>query len=126
MEDTMRKAQRGFTVIELAIVAAVIALLATIAVAVTADVASGARTAKARSDVRELATAVFMYSSQVGSMPSSLDDLATVATDRRRQAVGPFIVLPAAPRGWTPYTYTRDGDVFNIAATGDGVTVSAP
>ena len=99
----MRKAQRGFTVIELAIVAALVALLATVAVAIFTDVAAGARIAKAQADVRSLATGVYAYATQAGVLPSSLEELTAVTTDAGGRPLGPFIVMPGAPRGWTPY-----------------------
>lgn len=124
--------QRGFTLIELMLVVAMIGILSAIAVPLYGNMQAHARLAKARADVRALATAVSAYSGHMGSLPTALSVLTSVATNTSlaagAQTAGPFMnAIPTPPAGWgSAYTYTNGSDVFSISASGDGTTASAP
>jgi type II secretion system protein G len=120
--------QRGFTLIELMIVVAIIGILTAIAFPLYANIQSRARVAKAQADVRTMASAVVVYSAHMGSMPASLGTLTSAATNAQGAVAGPFIPKPIdPPANWSSYDYTSAANgTFTISSNGDGVTVSVP
>ncbi len=124
-----RVTERGFTLVELMVVVAVIGVLSTIAIPLYANVLARGRIAKAQADSRTLASAVGVYGAHMGTIPAALTQLTSTVTNAQGNRAGPFMnSMPIPPGGWAAYTYTPNVSTgtYTITSSGDGTSVSYP
>ena len=120
--------QRGFTLIELMVVVAVIGILTAIAIPLYTNMQLRARVAKAQADARALVSAISIYSAHMQSLPPDLAALNAAAVNGEGVSAGPFMAsTPNPPAGWTTYGYASTAaGVYAVSTTGDNLVISLP
>jgi type IV pilus assembly protein PilA len=105
------KCQKGFTLIELMVVIAIIGILAAIAIPKFANATDSAQIAKAHGDLAAIDTAISVYqASHSGVLPNNTRDLTSTTNG------GPYIAtIPTSPRS-----------AINVIKVADTTATSVP
>ena len=74
------KGKKGFTLIELVIVIAILGILAGIAIPRFLDATATARGARIVADLRTIDSAIVIYNAKTGSLPTAPEQISTAAT----------------------------------------------
>lgn len=109
----------GFTLIEILVVMAIIAMLAVLVAPNLFNQRAGAMRDAATAEISTLSAALDMYRLDIGRYPDSLDGLMRNDSDRATWN-GPYLrgsELPNDP--WdNPYVYEPDGNSFTLYSLG--------
>lgn len=109
LQNLRRRSTRGFTLMEMILVLAIIAVLVGMGVFMMVGVLDDANVGKAKADVKTFETTIIRYKTNMTAMPSSLEDLAR----RPANARGPWrkmIEESALKDAWgQPYQYRNPG-----------------
>lgn len=118
LSPAMLPRQRGFTIIELLIVMAILGMLAVMVAPNLFSQADSARRDAALSQISALSSALDAHRLDVGRYPDSLDGLLR-DTSNRAAWNGPYLrgEIPADPWG-NPYQYSSDGRDFELYSYG--------
>jgi type IV pilus assembly protein PilA len=151
MLHRLRRKAKGFTLIELMIVVAIIGILSAIAVPMYANMQARARIGRAQSDVRVVVGALSAFAGHCGDVPATIAawpaanaaaaggtcalnvagtgpaQLTAASTDAAGISAGPFLrQVPQPQANWT-YTYARTAvGIYTIVAAGDGANFTMP
>jgi general secretion pathway protein G len=132
--------QKGFTIVELIVVVATIAVLAAIVLTNVNQYTAKARDAKRMTDLKQIRIALQMYYEQNGGYPViarwATSEVTTYDSGARwaslQTALAPYLSkLPGDPRPigtggpWTTgtyhYAYSSDGQIYDLVAQLEGI-----
>ena len=120
-----RNAKRGFTLVELMVVVAIIGLLATVVTVSVISQKEDADNTRAKADMKVLSDALDLFKLNLGYYPNSFEELNTRPSRNGNKWRGPYLreFPPRDPWG-NPYEYTpgsgRAGDYEITSYGGDG------
>ena len=117
METRERRAKAGFTLVELMVVIAIIAILATLVGYKVMNAFDDASVAQAKAQIRQFKTALIAYRLKFNHYPSSAEGLEALVKNEK----GSFLESTEVPKDpWgNPYVYSSEGSSnFRIVSYG--------
>jgi general secretion pathway protein G len=112
--------QRGYTLIELLIVVAIIGLMAAIAIPNLINALQRSRQKRTMADMRAISEAVEMYHQDLSFFPIYAD----VDADALREDLRIYVKQFNGSDGWNhPFLYTSDGDNYTLVSSGGDRTL---
>ena len=115
MKDLKIRARRGFTLIELVVVIAILGILAGLAIPRFLDATATARGARIVADMRTIDSAVVIYNAKTGSLPADKEALLSDDTSKTPQYFKLLAAWPVPPTGTAKIT-NNAGTVVTITA----------
>lgn len=105
-----RRAQAGFSLIEILLVVGIIAFIATMVATNIVGASEGAKLKQARAGVASVAQKINSYYLDIGSVPGSIDDLSTKPSNAANWK-GPYLIPSQLLDPWkVPYAYKIDAN----------------
>jgi prepilin-type N-terminal cleavage/methylation domain-containing protein len=133
MKNLKIRARRGFTLIELVVVIAILGILAGLAIPRFLDATATARGARIVADMRTIDSAIVIYNAKTGNMPTGEASLTTSSGTTSYQLLAAWPVPPTgkaiittntgAQKNYTPTATAYELDTTNGRATLDSKTV---
>ena len=121
------KSNKGFTLIELVVVIAILGILAGIAIPRFMDATATARGSKIVADMRTIDSPIMMYNAKTGSLPEDIAAMTSSAADPNNASatIAPVLASwPVPPTGKALITNTA-GTQQTIAPTAAAYTLSS-
>ena len=114
------KMQKGFTLVEMIVVIAIIGILATLVVVRYSGQTDQAKVAAAKSQLAQLEGAVISFHSHVGRLPKSLVELVEKPSGATNWQEGGYLKGKAVPKDpWgNEYQYKVNGRRFEVISLG--------
>ncbi len=113
------KEENGFTLIEMMIVVAIIAILTAVAIPKFSESLAMANTARVQADLQSLDTAIAMYRVQNGRVPQTLTDLKSyIDVENIKAPTGDVYVNGTLESNTTDANYTLSNDKTNSSFLG--------
>lgn len=106
------RSNKGFTLIELVVVIAILGILAGIAIPRFMDATATARGAKIVADMRTIDSAIMLYQAKTGDLPANADALTNA-----NQSSAYLATWPKPPVGIAIITSLSDGKQYKLTST---------
>lgn len=117
-----RQKNSGFTLLELLLVMAILVVLASLSTIAIFSLQKSSLQRSALVEIKTLKDACKMFRLNVGSFPTSLEDLSTAPSGlSRNQWGGPYLEKPINADPWSrPYVYNADELNDRVIITSNG------